>query len=235
MSTKKYKDIFIDFDDTIYDTHGNAVIALEELFEFFHLRQYFDSLEAFTVPYWTANIELWGQYSRGEIERDYLIVERFRRPLSCGNGLDINKAFCLEVSDKFLELCSVKSNLVEGARDLLDYLHGKYRMHICSNGFHEVQYKKLEASDTYRYFDKIILSEDAGLNKPHPGFFEYAIKETGAVKEQTVMIGDNYNTDIKGAQAVGIEQIYFNRWGDPECHPEVTLQVEKLEDIMKIL
>lgn len=235
MEKKTYTDIFIDFDDTIYDTHGNAVIALGELYEHFELGRFFDNLDAFTTPYWTANIELWGQYSRGEIERDYLMVERFRRPLSCGKGLDTSKAFCLEVSDKFLELCSVKSNLVEGARELLDYLHGKYHLHICSNGFHEVQYKKLQASDTYRYFDKIILSEDAGINKPHPGFFEYAIKETGARKEQTLMIGDNYNTDIRGAQAAGIDQIYFNRWGDPEKHPEVTLQVDDLKEIIKVL
>jgi len=235
MRNKKYIDLFIDFADTIYDTHGNAVIALQELYEHLELDRYFDRIEDFTTPYWTANIELWGQYSRGEIERDYLIVERFRRPLSLGKGLIVDKEYCLKVSDKFLDLCSVKSNLVEGARELLDYLHTKYRLHLCSNGFHEVQYKKLKASDTYKYFDKIILSEDAGVNKPNPAFFEYAIQETGACKETTLMIGDNYDTDIKGAMNAGIDQLYFNRWEDPEEHPEVTMQADKLSDIIAML
>lgn len=232
---KKYTDLFIDFDDTLYDTHGNAEIALKELFEYFGWERYFDTLEDFTTPYWTANIELWGQYSRGEVERDYLIVERFRRPLSCGKGLNPTVEYCLNVSDKFLELCSVKSGLVEGARELLDYLQPRYRLHLCSNGFHEVQYKKLDASDTRRYFDTIILSEDAGVNKPNPAFYDYALRVSQAPRETTLMIGDNLNTDIMGALNSGIDQLYFNRWDDPNPHPEITLQAEHLGDIIKML
>ena len=232
---KKYTDLFIDFDDTLYDTHGNSEIALQELFDILELKRYFDKLEDFTTPYWSANIELWGQYSRGEIERDYLIVERFRRPLSMGKGLDPDPDYCLKASDIFLELNSQKSGLVEGARELLDYLQPRYRLHLCSNGFHEVQYKKLNASDTARYFTHVILSEDAGVNKPNPDFFEYALRQTGAERESTLMIGDNYNTDIKGAMSAHIDTLYFNRWGDPDIHTEVNWQVESLKDIMGIL
>lgn len=232
---KKYTDLFIDFDDTLYDTHGNSEIALQELFDILELNRYFDKLEDFTTPYWNANIELWEQYSRGEIERDYLIVERFRRPLSMGKGLDPDSAYCLKASDIFLELNSQKSGLVEGARELLDYLHPRYRLHLCSNGFHEVQYKKLNASDTARYFTHVILSEDAGVNKPNPAFFEYALRQTGAEREDTLMIGDNYNTDIKGAMSAHIDTLYFNRWGDPHTHSEVNWQVDSLKDIMGIL
>ena len=231
----KYKDIFIDFDDTLYDTYGNAVIALRETFEAFRLERFFTDPQVFYDAYWAANIDLWTRYSKGEITRPYLIVERFRRPLSAGQGLDVTEPFCLEMSDKFLEFCSSKPGVVEGAHELMDYLkHQGYRMHMCSNGFHEVQYKKLAACGLKDYFDTIILSEDAGANKPSMQYFDYALRQSGADIATTMMIGDNLQTDIMGANRAGLDTILFNRWGiEPSSVPTYT--VETLRDIMKIL
>ena len=231
----KYKDLFIDFDDTLYDTYGNAVIALRETFEAFRLERFFADPQVFYDAYWAANIDLWTRYSKGEITRPYLIVERFRRPLSAGQGLDVTEPFCLEMSDKFLEFCSSKPGVVEGAHELMDYLkHQGYRMHMCSNGFHEVQYKKLAACGLKDYFDTIILSEDAGANKPSLQYFDYALRQSGADIATTMMIGDNLQTDIMGANRAGLDTILFNRWGiEPSSVPTYT--VETLRDIMKIL
>lgn len=93
----------------------------------------------------------------------------------------------------------------------MEYLTGKgYRLHLCSNGFHEVQYRKLRSSGLEKFFTTVILSEDAGANKPQKEFFE----KTGAKPETTIMIGDNYRTDIVGAMNAGLDTILFNRWND---------------------
>ncbi|MBQ6658107.1 MAG: YjjG family noncanonical pyrimidine nucleotidase [Prevotella sp.] len=234
--TKRYTDLFIDFDDTLYDTHGNAVIALKELFEFLRLDQYFEDAELFYDEYWKANIDLWTRYSKEEITRDYLIVERFRRPLSFGKGLEPTEEYCLKASDLFLDFCSSKPGVVEGAHELVDYLKTKgYRMHICSNGFHEVQYKKLQACGLYDSFNTIILSEDAGANKPSQQFFDYAFQKSGAPKETTLMIGDNFNTDILGAKRVGLDTAYFNRYPEYPATEPVTFEVTALQELMDIL
>lgn len=232
----KYTDLFIDFDDTLYDTHGNAVIALSELYELLHLEQYFDEPQVFYNDYWETNIRLWTQYAKGEIERDYLIVERFRHPLSLGKNLNPTVDYCRQASDQFLALCSVKPGLVDGAKELMDYLHRKgYRMHLCSNGFHEVQYKKLRSCGLSDYFSTIILSEDAGANKPSPRFFEYALEQSHAPQDRTLMIGDNFNTDIIGAQGAGLDTIFFNRFPDYPAPAPTTHEVHHLRDIMSIL
>ena len=232
----QYKDLFIDFDDTLYDTYGNAVIALRETFEAFQLGRYFADPQVFYDAYWSANIDLWGRYSRGEITRPYLIVERFRRPLSAGNGLPVTEELCLEMSDRFLDLCSTKPGVVEGAYELMDYLKQQgYRMHMCSNGFHEVQYKKLEACGLKDYFDTIILSEDAGVNKPSPLYFNYALQRSGAQRDTTLMIGDNLQTDIMGAMAAGLDALFFNRYPEHEKTTAPTFVVTSLRDITKIL
>ena len=234
-SNRKYIDLFIDFDDTLYDTYGNAVIALQETFKAFHLEQWFPDPQVFFDAYWQANIDLWTRYSRSEITRDHLIIERFRRPLSEGQGLKVTEDFCLEMSDKFLDYCANKPGVVDGAHELMAYLRSKgYRMHMCSNGFHEVQYKKLAACGLRKYFDTIILSEDAGVNKPSPLYFDYAFKVTGASRETTLMIGDNLQTDILGAHDVGLDTIFFNRWNN-ESSDIPTYTVMGLREIMNIL
>lgn len=239
---KKYKDLFIDFDDTLYDTHGNAKLALAELFEDFHLDRYFKCLEDFTIPYWQTNVELWDQYAKGEIDRPYLIVERFRRPLAAGFEqpgvpFEPTKEYCLEVSDHFLDLCAVKPGVVKGAHEPMKYLKAQgYGLHLCSNGFHEVQYRKLNASKMTDYFDSVILSEDAGANKPLPAYFDYAMEKTGAKVETTLMIGDTFATDILGAKAYGLDVMFFNR--NPRTFKPtepVNYEVRSLKEVMALL
>ena len=110
-------------------------------------------------------------------------------------------------------------------------------MHMCTNGFHDVQYKKLAACGLRPYFDTIILSEDAGVNKPSPLYFDYAFKISGANRETTLMIGDNLQTDIQGALFAGIEALLFNRWqvNLSESTVTPTYCVDHLLDIKKIL
>ena len=164
--------------------------------------------------------------------------------MALGHGANLSDEFCLELGDAFLEINCAKTGVVEGAHDLLDYLKSRgYRLHICSNGFTEVQYRKLDMVGMSDYFDTIVLSEQAGVNKPSQKFFNYAFEKTKAVPTSTIMIGDNLNTDIQGAMGVGLDTIYFNRYHQPlPCSssaapsvPRPTFTVYALAEVQQIL
>ena len=236
MTPRHYTDLFVDFDDTLCDTHGNAVAALRQLYDEQQLERHFDRPETFYDAYWEANIDLWRHYGRGEITRDFLIVERFRRPLSRGKGLVATEALCLAMSDRFLDLCAEQTGVVDGAHETVGYLRRRgYRLHLCSNGFREVQYRKIHACGFDGCFDSIILSEDAGANKPSRAFFDYAFRVSGATPATTLMIGDGWDSDMMGALGYGLDTVFFNRFPDYPAPQPVTHEVHALAEIMAIL
>ena len=123
------------------------------------------------------------------------------------------------------------------AREVLEYLHPKYRLYILSNGFVELQSRKMQSADIAHYFDGMVLSEDIGVNKPHPEIFMHALKVAGVAPEKALMIGDNREADVRGAQAVGIDQVYYNvsrtPWDEGAEPPTYTIDsLLQLKDIV---
>jgi putative hydrolase of the HAD superfamily len=203
-----YKSLFFDFDDTLWDTRTNNKECLEEVYTDYRFDRYYASFEAFYAYYMPHNLELWQQYRNHAINRQTLIVERFRHVLIPTGVADAEAA--LRLNRDFLERTTRKTVLIPGAFDLLDYLRPSYKMYILSNGFREVQFKKLEHSGLAAYFDRVILSEDAGIQKPHKEIFDYALKNTNARRCETLMIGDSWEADIAGARRSRIDQLWFN-------------------------
>ena len=228
-----YKHIFIDLDDTLWDIHQNGKECLEEIYHDYDYKRFYPTFEDYYDVYFPTNLRLWTMYANGEIQKNELTVERFLAPVRAF-GID-DAAYAKKLSDDFLDRTTRKTRLIEGAVELLEYLRPKYKMHILSNGFREVQFKKIENSGLRPYFDKIILSEDAGINKPHADMFTYALKNTNSRRNQTIMIGDSWENDIVGARNSGIAQIWFNPKGEAVVGFEPTFVVERLGEIRGIL
>ena len=107
-------------DDTLWDTYHNNKECLEELYTDYHFNRYYASFEAFFEIYWPHNNLLWEQYRNNEIDRQTLIIERFRymlRPL----GIEDTKSV-LAINNDFLQRTTRKTRLVPGAIELLEYL-----------------------------------------------------------------------------------------------------------------
>jgi len=230
---KDYKHIFFDLDHTLWDFERNAEETKREMFENLSLKEKgISDYETFREKYVGINQALWALYREDKVGKDELNFRRFYDTL-CVLGVD-DRELGEAMASGFIEGISSKTYLFPHAKELLDYLFPKYILHIITNGFEEVQYRKLKTSGMDRYFTRVITSEAAGYKKPDPEIFEYALRQTGALAAESIMIGDDLEVDIAGARQLGIDQVYVNH--DRKQHNDpVTLEVFSLDEIMKEL
>jgi putative hydrolase of the HAD superfamily len=227
--TKTYKHIFFDLDHTIWDFDRNAEETLHELYERYQLGDKgLPSSSVFIETYTRNNHQLWAEYHTGKITKDELRETRFKRTfLELGLHPDL---LPLSFEDDYVKLCPTKTNLFPHAHETLQYLQGKYTLHLISNGFRESSEMKIEKTDIGRYFTHIIISENIGVNKPDKAIFEHALSLAGAEKYESIMIGDSLEADVYGALNFGIDAIYFNP--DNALAPnDITLQINSLNEL----
>lgn len=214
------KHLFFDLDHTIWDFDRNAEETLKELYYRYSFDEIFNSpsSEAFISTYTANNHRLWNLYHHGQIDKATLRKLRFADTFT---QLGVNpELFPVEFEEEYLEICPTKTNLFPNAHETLTYLKDRYTLHLISNGFKEACEKKLKHSNLSIYFETIVISEIIGINKPDRRIFEHALNNGKAIKDEAVMIGDNIDADVRGAQNAGLEAIFFN-----------PLEVEKPQDV----
>lgn len=229
----KYKTLFFDLDDTIYDFGAASREAFAESYELLEYGRFFASFDEYMALYAPRNLQLWELYGRGEITKDELNRMRFSYPLECVGVHDeaLVARFCKEALGRI----PTKGILIPGAKELLEYLSPKYDMHIISNGFQELQERKMQSAGVRHYFGELVLSDHIGVNKPRRELFDYALERCGADVEHSIMIGDMFETDIVGAANIGMNQIFFNRKGIRNLPFKPTFEVATLGEIKSIL
>lgn len=230
---RKYKNIFIDLDDTIYDFAAASRESFQEAYNLLGYKEYFRSFEHFMSLYEPYNLELWKRYGEGKITKSELNRKRYAYPLKMV-GIDnqeLADTFCREVLGRI----PTKNKVIPGAIELLDYLQPKYNLYILSNGFKELQSRKMQTAGLLKYFKRLVLSDDIGINKPHPELFIHALQVADASTEECIMIGDMFDTDIAGAAGVGMDQIFYNRKQIDTLPFEPTYTVDNLLQIKEIL
>ena len=230
---KQYRHLFFDLDRTLWDFEANAEETLKDIYLNYQLQQKgIPSFEDFKNSYRTINKNLWEQYKLDQITKERLSVERFRQTLEYFTIKD--EALAKNIADDYITISPTKTRLFPNVHDTLHYLSPKYQMHILTNGFNEVQFVKLERAGLRKYFDAIITSENAGSKKPDPGIFEHALVQTHAVRDESLVIGDDPESDIEGAANTGIDQVFVN-YQQLNNGIEPTYEITDLKELQRIL
>jgi putative hydrolase of the HAD superfamily len=228
---KKYEVVLFDLDHTLWDYETNSRETLIELFHHYKLGKRGVELSSFLKSFSRINTELWDLYDKGLLHRDVIRLHRFEKIL-LEVGVD-DQPLSLQLSSDYIEHSPKKPNLIEGAKETLDYLFPKYPMVIVTNGFDDVQATKLQCSGIIGYFKGVVTSARAGYKKPAKEIFEFALQENNALAQDAVMIGDNLHTDIAGAVNANIDAVHFDlngHVGSAALH-----KIDNLRDLKKIL
>ena len=198
------KHVFFDLDHTLWDFETNSALAFQKIFDDHGLPI---DLDAFLPVYKPLNIQYWKLYREERVSKAAL---RYGRLKDTFNALEHN------VSDELIDQLAIDyienlpkfNHLIDGATDILNYLQHKYTLHIITNGFEEVQSRKLKSTQIDHFFDQVITSEAVGVKKPNPRVFEHAMEVSKASPKESIMIGDSLEADIEGALQVGMNAIF---------------------------
>jgi putative hydrolase of the HAD superfamily len=229
---KKYRHLFFDLDNTLWDFRANAYDALHEIFTTLDLFDRVPDFSEFLCAYEKYNEYLWGEYRKGRLRKEFLRTERIKLAFH-EMGVD-DPELANKIEKLFVQTMPQKTNLFPCVHETLRYLSNKYRLYILTNGFAELQVQKINNAGLQPYFQKLFMAEMVGYQKPDRRFFEYAIKSAHAHKIECLMIGDDPEVDIVGARNSGIDQVFFNPAAKP-CKIVPTWEIGSIAMLMKIL
>ena len=205
-----YKDLFFDLDHTLWDFETNSKETIQELYTTHRLADLgIVDFDGFYSTYSAHNHRLWDRYTKGFIKQEELRWKRVY--LSLLDFKVANEPLAKEMSQAYLEILPNKKHLFPYTIEILEYLKQKdYKMHLITNGFESVQFKKIKNSGLQDYFIEVITSEASNSLKPQKEIFEYALKKAKASVEKSIMIGDNEFADIQGGINMGMDTVFVN-------------------------
>lgn len=225
----KYTTILFDLDSTLFDYDISETKALKNTFRDFNL-----PFENKVIPtYRELNAKLWKQFEEGKLSQKIIKVRRFEQ-LADALGLTFDTE---KFSIRYLLHLSEGTDLIDGAREIIEFLSNKTDLVLITNGLTIVQRPRIKNSGLEKHFKEVIISEEVGFAKPDVKIFDIIFERLGFPAKETVLIvGDSLTSDIAGGINYGIDTCWFNP--DSLCFVDginYTYVIKHLSDIKKIL
>lgn len=226
---KSYRWLLFDADGTLFDYDRAETAALENTFRLFGL----DILPEHHAVYRRVNARLWREFEEGRVSALQLRVQRFADlAAECGLAVDPE-----QMSPAYLTQLSRVSVLLPGAEAVVRRLAARYQLALITNGLKEVQRPRLEGSVIAEYFQAVAISDEMGVAKPDPRYFDMLFGWIGQPdRSEVLVIGDNLGADILGGLNSGLDTCWYNPAHRP-ANPAVpaTYEVARLEELLVLL
>jgi len=225
MKINGITDVFFDLDHTLWDFDRNSALTFEKIFRINNVDL---SLIEFISHYEPINLKYWKLYREEKIGKQEL---RFARLNETFETIDfkVEEELVHKLSEDYIAHLATYNYLFDNTHEILEYLSMHYNLHIITNGFEEIQHKKLTKSKIHHYFKTVTNSEMVGVKKPNPKIFNYALEYAKANVNTSIMIGDSYEADILGAKDVGMDVVFFDL-----NKTKVDPSIKQIDDLMTL-
>lgn len=222
----RFQAVLIDIDDTLFDFRQSSFEAMEKSFAHWHLPFSRADMAAYEVH----NDALWKQYERGEIPKAFIFPERFRRYFA-ERGLDLDPD---EFNAFYLARLAEGRAFMPHCRELLEALHGRFKVFVVTNGDTFAQESRIARSGLAHLFDGVFISEKLHCRKPEKEFFDKVFDIVGKEYQScSLIVGDSLTSDMQGGRNAGIPTCFY---GKPENADErCDFVIEDLLDLLPIL
>lgn len=200
----KYDLILMDIDDTLIDFEGSEHAALMQAMKNNNIHFTEHHFEVYKL----INRELWQLFEKGIYKKNEILILRFDLLFAqlgiFGDAAQVNHDYLVAMGDHV--------TLEPGAEALLNYLHGRVRLAIVTNGTKLAQDIKLVRSGLTKYFEAIFISDVVGAHKPNETFFKAVEDQIGPFdKKRTIILGDGLYSDILGGVRYGLSTCWYNK------------------------
>jgi len=199
-------DIFFDLDHTLWDFEKNSALTFKKILSENNINV---DMSDFLEVYIPNNMAFWKLYRDDKITSLTLRYQRLKTTFDTLK-YEVSDETINKLSNLYIKHLSTFNHLFPNTIEILEYLKQNYELHIITNGFSEIQNRKLKKSNIHSYFNQIISSETASVKKPNPIIFKKALELANTIPEKSIMIGDSIEADILGAKSVGFHVLHFN-------------------------
>lgn len=225
------KNLIFDLDNTLLDFSASEADGLTKVFADYDVN---DDMQT-RATYERVNKGLWAQLERGEITRAQLLDIRFATFLK---AIDRSELPAHLMEKQYRALLNSGHKREPGAKTLLHELHQQgFRILAGTNGNSATQHQRLQDSHLAPFFDGVYISEEIGHDKPDGQFFDAIFAaEKVLTRQNTLMIGDGLNSDIRGGVNYGLKTVWVNLAGtvnNTELHPDY--EVTSLAELGQML
>lgn len=141
-----------------------------------------------------------------EIQLEKVFIRLFKE-----KGVDISEDIAICIGKSFRAISTKYIRLYDGVIDFLENLKKKNKkVYLLSNAQSMFTRSEMDMLHITKYFDGIVISSDEGCKKPDKKFYEVVLNRYNLNKEESIMIGNDPITDIKGSYEVGIDSLYIH-------------------------